>query len=213
MAGGHKSIGKTMNRFAVGADIVFWLMVGQGLSLVAFIFLFAYDSPLLAGLIAANPLATVFVSIISFVFFIAGLAFVILPADLIYERTSDEKEKFFALLPMLLVPWLNFVFDFFFTPGFAFFPSLGKTAVIWFIGGLLAYCVGLFALEKLKLQVKEIPAIALVAVAFVLLAGYAYQNLFAYNWLSGSAQLLFWHTSLFIYAFSVFRSLKQRTGS
>jgi hypothetical protein len=193
-------------RFEALAFILFWVLVAQGLALGTYLLLVTGESPLFTLPIFKNPISELGVFALTFIFSISALAFLILPADLTYEKTKDEKEKALALLTMLALPWLDLLFGLVSDNSFSLQNAIGKTAVLWYCGGLLAYMSGIVFLGQNQ---KKTRSPLLLAIPFLILSTFIYQNIWAYGWFTNQLDLLVWHGSLFLYTYSVFKNLRN----
>lgn len=201
-------------------SIFFWLLVVQG---IIFIFYIVFSSLFfpetllsttylaqIQALLGEN-LAGIFLFAISFIFLITGLAFVILPADLIYEKVKDEMEKFISLASMLFLPWLDFAFNLIANPDFLLSTAILKTAVLMYVGGIIPYLLGIaFILGGIKIgKLNGLATLILIIAIAIPLIWFAYAHIFCTSCFNSTIGIVSWHVSLLIYSYSVFSNLRH----
>ena len=190
------------NKLSKINSLFFGLLIFQSLVLIVYLTILTFNSPYLQLLDQYSFILKLINFLLRFVFFCTALAFLILPADLIYEKGESEWLKFKDLVPMLLIPWLDSIYTYFTNPNFSFLLAVKKTAILWYVGGLLAYAAGFIIygqIEKKQTLSKIILKTLVLFTPFILMSAYIYQNIWAYGWLHSKTEIISWHIALILY--------------
>lgn len=190
------------------------LMVLCGLEAVLMPVLILYitvDSTVILTLQNQHTWLKILFGLDRFLLIIFAIVFFMIP---VIDKGVNQKNtatKIKGLLTVLILPFLDSCIEALrhgFNSGYSFF---GKAAVTWFVANTIAFWISMFSFVYGKKTKSQTTIYLLVFTPLLISVGYmAYQNLFAYNWLTDSTSYTIWHTSLLVNAVFMSKAYKER---